>query len=198
MSVIFDENEMAVAAGVVTVFNYDAEIREYIGNNQEHLLIGLGIPANSALDAPLHPKIGFAVCRKIDNSGWEYLPDHRGEIVYSIKNGKPIEITLPGEYPENTTPLKPQTPHDYWNGSAWVTDTEAAHAAEVVNADAEKAKLLFMAQQTISIWQTQLQLGIISDSNKQKLIEWMKYIEAVQAVDTNAAPNIIWPVQPVA
>ncbi|MGL5005809.1 MAG: tail fiber assembly protein [Plesiomonas sp.] len=196
MSLIFDEQGLAISAGTVTVFNYDAVTYEYVCSNREYLHVGVGIPAYSALDNPLPPKLGFAVCRKVNNSGWEYLPDHRGEVVYSTETGKPIEITMPGAYPDNTTPLKPKTPHDYWDDTQWVTDIDAVHTAEVANAEAEKIKLLSIAQQTISIWQTQLQLGMISDSNKQKLIEWMKYIEAVQAVDTNAAPNITWPVRP--
>ena len=68
----------------------------------------------------------------------------------------------------------------------------------VAVAESQKAFLLQSASQKISIWQTQLQLGMISDSNKQKLIEWMTYIEAVQAIDTSSAPNISWPTQPEA
>lgn len=196
MSVIFDQNGIAESDGAVIVFNYDAETREYICSNQEYLFIGVGIPANSALDAPLPSKAGFAVCRKVDDSGWEYLPDYRGEVVYSTETGQPIEIKMPGSYPTDTTPLKPQTPHDYWNGSEWVTDTESAHAAEVAKADADKSNRLTAAKQHISLWQTQLQLGMISDADKAKLIEWMHYITALQAVDTSTAPYIQWPPEP--
>ncbi|KAB7701064.1 tail fiber assembly protein [Plesiomonas shigelloides] len=196
MSVNFDERGIAQTEGTVTVFNYNAVTKEYSGRNQEFLSVGVGIPACSVLDIPLEPRLGFAVCRKSDNSSWEYLPDHRGEIVYSIESGEPIEITMPGDYPDNTTPLKPQTPHDYWNGSEWVTDTETAHAAEVAKADADKSNRLTAAKQHISLWQTQLQLGMISDADKAKLIEWMHYITALQAVDTSTAPDINWPQQP--
>lgn len=158
--------------------------------------IGIGIPAYSALDAPLSPKARFVVCRKTDNSGWEYLPDHRGEVVYSTETGQPIEITMPGSYPADTTPLKPQTPHDYWDGSTWVTDTEAAHAAEVAKADADKSNRLAAAKQHISLWQTQLQLDQISVLDKHKLVEWVKYITALNSVDTSAAPRISWPIEP--
>lgn len=195
MSVQFDGG-LAVTDGHVTVFNYDADTREYTSTNNEFLHIGIGIPAYSALDAPLSPKAGFAVCRKADNSGWEYLPDHRGEVVYSTETGRPIEITMPGHYPDNTTPLKPQTPHDGWNGSKWVTDTEAAYAAEVAKADADKSNRLTAAKQHISLWQTQLQLGMISDTDKASLIAWMNYITALQAVDTSTAPDIDWPTPP--
>ena len=194
--VTFDDDGLSMSEGAVVVFNYDAESREYTGRNEELLQIGVSIPACSALDTPLPALSGFTVCRKIDNSGWEYLQDHRNEVVYSTETGRPIEITLPGNYPDNTTPLKPQTMHDYWNGSEWVTNTESAHAAEVAKADANKNNLLNAAKQHISLWQTQLQLGMISDADKAKLIEWMNYITALQAVDTSTAPDIQWPPEP--
>lgn len=196
MLLTFDDNGFAEQSGYVKVFNYNAYTREYIGSSIEYLSVGVGIPACSAIDIPLEPCLGFAVCRKSDYSGWEYLPDHRGEVVYSIETGQPIEITMPGSYPADTTPLKPQTQHDYWNGSEWVTDTEAAHAAEVAKADADKSNRLAAAKQHISLWQTQLQLGMISDADKAKLIEWMHYITALQTVDTSTAPDINWPQQP--
>lgn len=196
MEVEFNELGLALNAGTVEVFNYDAITREYQGINQEFLQIGIGIPANSALDTPLSQRTGFAVCRKPDGTGWEYLADHRGDVVYSTDTGQPIEITMPGDYPDDTTPLKPKTPHDDWNGSEWVTNTESAHAAEVAKADANKNNLLNAAKQHISLWQTQLQLGMISDADKAKLIEWMHYITALQTVDTSTAPDIQWPPEP--
>ncbi|MGL6118500.1 tail fiber assembly protein [Plesiomonas sp.] len=79
---------------------------------------------------------------------------------------------------------------------AWVDKPPLTYDELVQIAEIEKQNLLLNTQQTISLWQTQLQLGIISDENKNKLTEWVKYIEAVQAVDTSAAPNITWPPKP--
>lgn len=105
---------------------------------------------------------------------------------------------MPGDYPEGTTTQAPVTEYDTWNGSEWVTDTEAQHTAEVVAAEQQKAALLVQAQATISLWQTELQLGIISDEDKASLIARMNYIKAVQAVDASAAPDINWPEKPEA
>lgn len=196
MSIIFDENGLALNAGTVTVFNYNIVSREYSGSSDEYLNVGISIPASSCLDTPPEPRANFAICRSLNSMNWEYLPDHRGEIVYSTETGEPVEITLPGEYPKDTTPLQPATPYDKWAGETWVTDTDAVHTAAVANAEAEKTKLLAMATQAINLWQMQLQLGIITDANKEKLIEWIECIEAVQAVDTSAAPNITWPPKP--
>lgn len=187
---------IATVAGDITVFNYDGETREYLSSSVEYLPEGVGIPANSCMDAPGESKEGFAICRTTDFTTWEYVADHRGETVYSTETGESVIVSLPGDYPEGTTTLAPATPYDRWNGSEWVTDTEAQHAADVEAAEQQKAALLLEAQATISLWQTELQLGIISDEDKVSLIAWMNYIKAVQAVDTSKAPDITWPEKP--
>nr|WP_314602180.1 tail fiber assembly protein [uncultured Enterobacter sp.] len=187
---------IATAAGDITVFNYDGETREYLSSSVEYLPVGVGIPANSSTEAPGEAKAGSAICRTKDFTAWEYVADHRGETVYSTETGDAMMVSLLGDYPEGTTTLAPSTPYDTWNGSEWVTDTEVQHAADVEAADQQKTALLSEAQETISLWQTELQLGIISDEDKASLIAWMNYIKAVQAVDTSKAPDITWPDKP--
>ncbi|HAN7926170.1 TPA: tail fiber assembly protein [Escherichia coli] len=187
---------IATAAGDITVFNYDGETREYLSSSVEYLPVGVGIPANSSTEAPGEAKAGSAICRTKDFTAWEYVADHRGETVYSTETGDAMMVSLPGDYPEGTTTLAPSTPYDMWNGSEWVTDTEAQQAADVEAAEQKKSALLLEAQATISLWQTELQLGIISDGDKASLIAWMNYIKAVQAVDTSKASDIIWPDKP--
>ena len=187
---------IATAAGDITVFNYDGETREYLSTSVEYLAVGVGIPAGSCIDAPGESKEGFAICRTADFTAWEYVVDHRGETVYSTETGEPEIVSLPGDYPEGTTTLAPATPYDKWDGSEWVTDTEAQHAADVEAAEQQKTALLLEAQATISLWQTELQLGIISDDDKASLISWLSYIKALQTVDTNASSDINWPISP--
>ncbi|MDN1980313.1 tail fiber assembly protein, partial [Escherichia coli] len=122
---------IATAAGNITVYNYDGETREYTTTSTEYLAVGVGIPASSCLDTPGSYKAGYAICRSADFNSWEYVPDHRGETVYSTKTGESKEITAPGDYPENTTTIAPLTPYDKWDGEKWVTDTEAQHSAAV-------------------------------------------------------------------
>ncbi|EFO2964400.1 tail fiber assembly protein [Escherichia coli] len=190
---VLNKENIATAAGDITVFNYDSVTREYLFSTVEYLAVGVGIPAASCTDAPGEVKASYAICRTAELSGWEYIVDHRGEDVFSTETGEPVAITSLGDYPDNTTTLAPATPYDTWNGSEWVTDTEAQHVADVEAAEQQKAALLLEAQATISFWQTELQLGIISDEDKASLIAWMSYIKAVQAVDTSAAPDINWP-----
>ena len=191
-----NSNFIAIVAGDITVFNYDGETREYLSSSVEYLAVGVGIPANSCTDAPGESKEDFTICRSADFTAWEYVADHRGETVYSTETGEAVIISAPCDYPNDTTTLAPPTPYDTWNGSEWVTDTKAQHAADVEAAEQQKAALLAEAQTTISLWQTELQLGIISDEDKASLIAWMKYIKAVQVVDTSKAPYITWPDKP--
>lgn len=187
---------IAKVAGDITVFNYDGETREYLSSSVEYLAVGVGIPANSCTDAPGESKEGFAIRRTEDFIAWEYVADHRGETVYSTETGEAVIISAPGDYPEGTTTLEPSTPYDTWSGNEWVTDTEAQHAADVEAAEQQKAALLAEAQTTISLWQTELQLDIISDEDKASLISWLTYIKQLKGVDTSMAPDISWPVVP--
>ncbi|WP_445235921.1 tail fiber assembly protein [Escherichia coli] len=193
---VLNSELIATKAGNITVYNYDGETREYISTSNEYLAIGVGIPAYSCLDAPGTHKAGYAICRSMDLNSWEYVPDHRGEIVYNTETGESKEITAPGDYPENTTTIAPLTPYDKWDGEKWVTDINAQHVAEVEAAEQQKSVQLLFAKEKIILWQTELQLGIISDEDKEKLISWVNYIKAVQAVDTQKAHNIIWPKKP--
>lgn len=77
-----------------------------------------------------------------------------------------------------------------------MTDTTAQQAALISETAQKKAQLLTEAKNTISLWQTELQLGIISDDDKGRLIAWLQYIKLIQAVDTATAPDINWPQQP--
>lgn len=80
----------------------------------------------------------------------------------------------------------------------WVDVPPPTQEELIAQAEGTKAALLAEAQATISLWQTELQLGIISDEDKASLIAWMNYIKAVQAVDTSTAPDINWPEKPEA
>jgi hypothetical protein len=86
-------------AGDITVFNYDGETREYLSSSVEYLAVGVGIPANSCIDAPAKTRrvLPFAGQQILS---WEYIADHRGETVYSTETGEAVEVR-PGDYPED-------------------------------------------------------------------------------------------------
>ena len=194
---VLNSEFIATKAGNITVYNYDGETREYISTSTEYLAVGVGIPAYSCLDAPGTYKAGYAICRSVDFNSWEYVPDHRGEIVYGIETGESKEITVPGDYPENTTTFAPLTPYDKWDGEKWVTDTEAQHSAAVDAAEVQRQSLIDAAMASISLIQLKLQAGRkLTQAETTRLNAVLDYIDAVTAIDTSTAPDIIWPVFP--
>ena len=192
-----DNNFIATADGDVTVYNYDNTTREYISSSTEYIAVGVGIPACSCLDAPVTHKAGYAICRSADFNSWEYVPDHRGEIIYSTETGESKEITALGDYPENTTTIAPLTPYDKWDGEKWVTDTEAQHSAAVDAAEAQRQSLIYAAMASISLIQLKLQAGRKLTRPENTLLNAvLDYIDAVEATDTSTAPDIEWPAYP--
>ncbi|EIT7651415.1 tail fiber assembly protein [Escherichia coli] len=186
---------IATVAGDITVFNYDGETREYLSSAVEYLAVGIGLPANSCMDAPGESREGFAICRTADFTAWEYVTDHRGETVYSTETGEEVNISALGDYPEGTTTLAPSTPYDTWNGNEWVTDTEAQHSAAVEVAERQRQSLINTAMASISMIQLKLQAGrTLTQTETTKLNIVLDYIDAVTATDISTAPDIIWPV----
>lgn len=80
-----------------------------------------------------------------------------------------------------------------------VSDHINPHVSEaqlVAEAEVKKQTLITETNQKTQLWQIQLMLDIITDEDKTSLTEWMLYVQKVQAVDTSAAPDIIWPEKP--
>ncbi|WP_112875669.1 tail fiber assembly protein [Escherichia coli] len=195
--ITLDENGFATEAGFITVYNYNGEPHEYIGSTVEYLPVGVGVPANSCVDAPGSKRDGFAICRNADLTGWEYVADHRGETVYSTATGKPVTVSQLGEYPEGTTTKPPSTPYDKWDGEKWVTDTEAQHSAAVDAAEAQRQSLIDAAMASISLIQLKLRAGRkLTQAETTQLNAVLDYIDAVTATDTSTAPDVIWPELP--
>ncbi|EHX2160819.1 MULTISPECIES: tail fiber assembly protein [Escherichia] len=194
---ILNNEFIAVQEGNIIVYNYNSETREYISASTEFLAVGVGIPAYSCLDAPGTHKAGYAICRSADLNSWEYVSDHRGETIYSTETGESKEITVPGDYPENTTNIAPLTPYDKWDGEKWVTDTEAQHSAAVDAAEALRQSLIDAAMASISLIQLKLQAGRrLTQAETTRLNAVLDYIDAVTATDTSTAPDVIWPELP--
>ncbi|NUC52588.1 tail fiber assembly protein [Escherichia coli] len=194
MKPVFDENGLAIEAGDIRCFYYDSITSEYVGWSDEYINIGVSMPGHSTDIDP-----GGEVTGKVavfGNEEWSMVDDHRGDVVYSTTDGSASTVDYIGPIREGYTSIAPLGPYQKWDGEKWVTDTDAQHAADVEAADKQKAALLVEAQETISFWQTELQLGIISDEDKGSLISWMQYIKAIQAVDTSKAPDISWPQKP--
>ncbi len=192
--VTLDNDGLAKSAGTLKVYNFDAVSGEYTGTTDEYLLPGVGIPANACTSAP--PSVAAGQVAIFRNGGWVTEPDHRGEKVYSVADGSEVMVTETGEYPSGTTTLKPSSGFDSWDGKKWVTDTDALRAADVAEAARHKAELISQANSMTQAWQTQLSLGIITETDRASLTVWMMYIQMVQTVDVSTAPDISWPQEP--
>lgn len=185
---ILDVENVALAKGVCTVYNYSKDTGEYISRSDEYLAVGVGLPAYSCTDAPGEQKLGFAICRDQELNSWQYVPDHRGEIVFNFVNMKRLEITQLGDYPSDTTTDLPLTPYDTWNGYEWVTD-------HVAIAESKKHDLLENAQKRITIIQMKLLLGrALSKAELEKINSVLNYIDCLNHVNLTKAPDIEWPV----
>lgn len=192
--VTLDKNGLAKSAGTLTVYNFDAVSGEFTGSSNEFLAQGVGLPANACITAPPDAESGRVMLYR--DESWLAVADHRGETVYSVADGAAVLINAPGDYPADTTPLEPATVWDKWDGEKWVTDTDAQQAEVMSDAGKKKSALISEANVITQAWQTQLLLGIITEEDKTTLTKWMKYIQAVQAVNISAAPEISWPMKP--
>ena len=124
MTIQFDKDGFALEDGTITVYIADQK-GIYSHTDSEFVSVGTGLSAGAYLDTPPEAKSGFAIVRT--STGWEYKPDHRGETVYSTIDQSTVEITELGDYPENTTPLKPACDCHVWDGEKWVLDKTKAN-----------------------------------------------------------------------
>jgi hypothetical protein len=192
MDAVLDKNNQAITSEWVTVYNIESRTNEYIGKTDEYLMVGVGLPSSATIDEPPAAQSGFAICRNSAGDAWEQLEDHRGETAYNTATLQSVVVQNIGAIDASLTLLAPATPYDVWNGSEWVTDPAAQKTAQENALVAEKTALIFAANLKTQLWQTQLMLGIITDSDKAALITWMQYVQAVQAIDTTAE-DITWP-----
>jgi len=192
--VTLDKNGLAKSAGTLTIYNFDAVSGEFTGSSDEFLAQGVGLPANACITEPPATEAGRVAFYR--DGSWLDVADHRGETVYSVTDGAAILIDVPGDYPADTTPLKPATAWDKWDGEKWVTDPAEEKAAAIKEAIERKALLITEANSTTQAWQTQLRLDMITDADKASLMAWMKYVQDVQAVNIHEAPDITWPQKP--
>ena len=78
---------------------------------------------------------------------------------------------------------------DYLNDGTWVFDgkniVKRTYTAQEIRERAERRRqsLIAAASNTISLWQSELLLGLISDDDKSGLIKWITYAKALKALD---------------
>jgi len=193
--VTLDKNGLAKSAGTLTIYNFDTVSGEFTGSNDEYLAQGVGLPANACITAPPVTEAGRVAIYQ--DGAWTAVADNRGETVYSVTDGIAVVINVPGDYPADTTPLKPATAWDKWDGTKWIKDAEAECKAKIIAVEKEKSTRIAEANSVSAAWQAQLLLGIITEDDKERLTAWMAYAQKIQRVDVLSTPFITWPERPV-
>ncbi|EJI4683650.1 tail fiber assembly protein, partial [Salmonella enterica] len=158
--------------------------------------LGVSMPGNSTDINPgdkVHGKVSV-----FTGTGWEQYADHRGDTVYSTVDGSSMTVDYIGDIRDGFTPLARLTPYDIWDGSGWVPDTAAQHAAEVAAAESQKQQLTAQANLYMNSkqWPGKAAIGRLKGDELTQYNLWLDYLDALEAVDTSSAPDIKWPTPP--
>ena len=132
MKPVFDEYGHATTSGSLRIFYYDSSTREYTGWSDEFINIGVSMPGHSTDIDPGEEVAGEVAV--FDGMAWAFLPDHRGTVVYSTTDLRESVVDYIGDIRPGFTQLAPVSQFDKWDGDKWLTDSEAAHAADVAAA----------------------------------------------------------------
>jgi hypothetical protein len=192
---ILDNNGLTVKAGYAVIYNFDVLTGEYKNASYQYLQVGVGVPANSCIDAPKSVKEDKAIVRQ-DNK-WVYLNDYRGKKIYSTTTGVESTVTEIGDIPTDYTLLKPNSEFDSWNGEAWILDENKQHQHHVNVATAQKKQLLSEATTQIDYLQDAIDTDIATDEEKALYADWKKYRALLNRIDVDTAPDTNWPEKPL-
>ena len=196
MKPVFDDNGLAIEAGNIRCFYYCPVTGEYTGCSDEYINVGVSMPGYST-DINPGDEVAGEVAIFTDN-GWQRQEDHRNETVWSTAEGSAITVDYIGSVHDGYTSIAPSTPYDVWDGTKWVTDTDAQQTDAIAEAELQRQQLISAAMQSIGVIQLKLQAGrVLSDAEKNKLNATLDYIDAVTATDTATALDINWPTPPV-
>ncbi|CAI0742731.1 tail fiber assembly protein [Serratia ficaria] len=152
------------------------------------------LPEGCTFTAPPASREGYVT--HWNNDAWEYVEDHRHQVAYRKEDGTSIIISDIGPLDAALTFLVPATPYDEWIDGAWVTNTEAEHAAQVDAANAKKTALRVEADSAIGVRSAAVKYGIATEQEKAELEAWERYNIELMRIDTSLAPGITWPVKP--
>ncbi|QYN42213.1 tail fiber assembly protein [Gilliamella sp. ESL0443] len=191
---ILNNSGITTHPGWRMVFNVNSQTNEYQGSTYQFLPAGVGLPAQSYLDAPKEVDDDHAIVRQDDK--WIYPTDYRGKRIYSIETGAESIVTFIGDIPDDFTLLKPNSDFDSWNGKKWVLDKDKQHQYEIAIAQSQQLQLLNGANSAISNLQDAVDADIATEHQREMLKKWKKYRFELNQIDVNTAPDIDWPEKP--
>ena len=190
---IFDESGLTTTAGWAVIYNVDFK-GEFLGSTYQYLPVGVGVPANSYLDAPKEVDDDHTIVRQDDK--WIYPTDYRGKKIYATETGAESTVKNIGDIPAEFTLLKPNSEFDSWNGKKWVLDKEKQHQHDIAVAQSQQSQLLNDANKAIINLQDAVDAEIATEQQIEALKCWKKYRFELNQIDVDKAPNIKWPVKP--
>lgn len=196
MTELFDKNGNATETCTVKVSGYDSVTGEITATYDVRILAGTGMPRYSTMTLAPVANDGCVVCW--DGSTWNQVEDLRGKIAYKKSNLTTKTILTLVPLDDAYTLLVPATTYDKWDGTQWVTDVEAQHAADVAAAAQMKTALRSAAAAEIEWRQYAVDKGIATDEESAALDEWNMYLVKLMRIDTSNAPDIEWPATPSA
>ncbi|WP_448512380.1 tail fiber assembly protein, partial [Photorhabdus laumondii] len=165
---VLGKDGLATQAGWIKVYHSNQITREFIASDIEYVMLGVSLSAGAYPDAPELPDSeDEAVCRSIDCTHWEILPDYRGKIAYDTLTRAPQEVTEIGELSDTLTFKKPPTDFDTWDGKEWIVDKDLLKSHQINEAKQQQAALLQQANETISLLQDSVDLEVATDSEKE-------------------------------
>ena len=120
---------------------------------------------------------------KGDNRSYGFSPE--------VWRGNVLQVEVPESFSGGNKTYNPET-------GEWITDPSyvRTHEDDVRDAEACRRNLIVQVEKTMAGWILDLNLGLISDEDKQKLIAWRLYVKALDALELDAAPEIEWPPKP--
>ncbi|WP_169924734.1 tail fiber assembly protein [Xenorhabdus mauleonii] len=83
------------------------------------------------------------------------------------------------------------------NGKVVKKDAQKLAQEAQLEANRIKQELMSDGQQRMQTLHSKLLLGRITEEERQRLNQWLDYVDAVEALDTSSAPDIPWPKQPL-
>lgn len=97
-----------------------------------------------------------------------------------------------------TQPLGKQLGADAQGMPVWIDNPEPTEEELIAAASKEKQERIEQGNFYINSrqWPSKLSLQRLSDDEKAAFNTWLDYLDALDAVDISAAPNIHWPEKP--
>jgi hypothetical protein len=139
------------------------------------------------------PDIKAGYIPKWADKTWQYIEDHRGEVVYSKETGQEIKISEPGELPKTVTTISCPDPFHHWSAkeNKWVMSPEAQARKQQQIDNEQQAKikaLLSVAAEKIAAYQDMIDFADTEEESKEAekwLTTWRKYRAALLKYQKN-------------